>query len=181
MTPTNVEPAKGKVKPRLWEQLRDPNRFRMCAMGAVLLASYCLVYMPLSERIQDTTKKIADAKKTLSLVRDIEGLRAQFRRAEKRLPKHTDSKEWAAYMLDGMRQFSLRLLKMDCDAPSGVGPWRAVVLRIDLEGDFFEADRFLRWLETDKRLFRVDSFRFAPGRSQEQGLMMQFTILGLMG
>jgi len=181
MTPANVEPDKGKVKARLWEQLRDPNRFRMCVMGTVLLASYCLVYLPLSERIQDTTKKIDDAKKTLSLVRDIEGLRAQFRRVEKRLPKRTDSKEWAAYVLDGLRQFPLRLLRLDCDAPCNVGPWRAVVLRIDLEGDFFEADGFLRWLEADKRLFRVDSLRISPGRNLEQGLMMQFTILGLMG
>jgi hypothetical protein len=115
------------------------------------------------------------------LVRSIERLRTQYHRVENRLATQTDSKEWAAYMLDGLRQFHLKLLKMDCDAVRYVGPCRAVVLRIDVEGDFLETDRFLRWLEADKRLFRVDSLRITPGRGREQGLTMQFTILGLMG
>ena len=153
----------------------------MCLMGTVLLAGYFLVYAPLSEQIEETTRKTADAKRTLSLVRNIESLRAQFRRVEKRLATQTDSKEWAAYLLDGMRQFHLKLLNMNCEAPRNVGPCRAVVLRLDIEGDFLEADRFLRWLEGDKRLFRVDSLRIAPARSREQGLTMQLTILGLIG
>ena len=101
----------------------------MCLMGTVLLAGYFLVYAPLSEQIEETTRKTADAKRTLSLVRNIESLRAQFRRVEKRLATQTDSKEWAAYLLDGMRQFHLKLLNMNCEAPRNVGPCRAVVLR----------------------------------------------------
>ena len=158
-----MEPNNTQVQARLWERLRDPNRLRMCVMGTVLLAGYCLVYMPLSGQIQETSKKIADAKKTLSLVRNIESLRAQYQRVENRLATQTDSKEWAAYVLDGLRQFRLKLLKMDCDVLRNVGPCKAVVLRIDIEGDFLETDRFLRWLEGDKRLFRVDSLRITPG------------------
>lgn len=177
----NNETNNASAQSKLLDGLRNPDRFRMAVLGVVLAVGYCLVYMPLSGRIQGTTQRLENARTHLALVRDIESLQGQFRRVQSRLPKNTDVKEWATYVLNGMRPFSLKLLKLNCDDPRSVGPCTAVVLRLDVEGDFFEADRFLRWLESDKRLFRVDSVRFTPTRGSSTGLSMQFTILGLTG
>ena len=70
------------------------------------------------------------------------------------------------YLLGGIRRFPLRLTALDCDPPRDVGPYKAVVLRVDLEGAFFDMDALLRWLESNPRLFRIDSLRISPSLQQ---------------
>ncbi len=177
---TNADSDSQQLKSRLWQQVRDPNRFRMATMGIMLLAGYCLVYMPLSDRIQETTQKLDDAKKSLALIHGIEGLQKQYRLVEGRLVMQTDPKEWLSYMLEGIRRFPLKLTNINCGGIRNVGPCRVMILHLDIECDFFTIDRFLRWLEADKRLFRVDLIRFAP-RGPNKGLAIHMVVLGLMG
>lgn len=168
-------------KTKLLQRLQNPLQLRLCATGCVLLIAYLGVYMPLSGEIDETTNKIAKANKLTALAKDIEHLRGQYKGLKGRLTNQRDSKEWVEYVLNGVRKFPLKLLGLDCDKSRPLGPYAAVVMRIELEGSFHDMDLFLRWLESNKRLFRIDSMRVGPSRSNKEIMVMQLTLLGVMG
>lgn len=181
MSPTNPDQQKADFKSGMLKRLHDPFQLRACVTGLVLTVGCFLVYMPLSNQIAETTAKLAQEQKLLELARNIEHLRTQYQGFKNRLPKQTDSKEWVEYVLNGIRKFPLRLAGLDCEPPRDMGSYRAVVLRIELEGSFHDMDGFLRWLDSNERLFRADVVRIAPSRSNKDILVMQVTILGVMG
>jgi Tfp pilus assembly protein PilO len=180
MNPVSPDPDKTDFKSGLLKRLHDPLQLRICVTGIVWLLGYFLVYMPLDNRAAETTRQLGRQQKLLDLARDIEHLRTQHQAFEERLPKQGDSKEWVEYVLNGLRKLPLRLSGLDCEAPRSMGPYKAVVLRIELEGSFPDMDLFLRWLDSNERLFRTDAMRVAPSRSDPNVLIMQLTILGVM-
>ena len=103
------------------------------------------------------------------LADSLEQLQAQCSSFAKRLPQQADSKEWMQYMHEGIRGFPLKLSKLDCLTPKQIGPYQAVVLTIELEGSFFDLDQFLRWLESNPRLLRVDDISIALAKGNERG------------
>ncbi len=165
----------------LLERLHNPFRLRVLVTGVMLLVGYAGIYMPLSGRIEETTRKLDNEHKRQALANDVDGLRAQVEKFRARLPDDTDTNQWVHYVLDGLRQFPLKLNSMDSREPQRVGPYEAVVLDIHVEGEFSELDSFLHWLETNQRLFRVDSAKIAPARNQNDKLTMQLSLLGLKG
>jgi hypothetical protein len=167
------------LKAQILERLHNPVQLRAFITALVLLGGYAGIYMPLSDGIQETTRKLAKEKKHLDLARDIEHLRAQYENFKHRVPDKSDSNEWVRYVLGGVRRFPLKLATLDSEPVRNVGPYKAVVLRIELEGAFLDMNGFLGWLETNERLFRIDAVRIQPHRSGN-GLVMQLTVLGVM-
>jgi Tfp pilus assembly protein PilO len=181
MNTTETGDRRASLKANLFQRLHDPVQLRICVMSAVLVAGYGAVYMPLSQRIAATSKKLERDKNLLELAGRLERLQKQHRTFEDRVPQQTDTKEWVHYVLEGIRAFPLKLSKLDCREPKQVGPYRAIVLQIELEGSFFELDRFLRWLESNHRLLRADDVKLAPGKGGVDTLSMRLTVLGLTG
>lgn len=165
---------------KLLEQLHDPLRLRVLVTGIMLAVGYAGIYMPLSGRIEETTRKLNREHKRLALCNEIEQLRAEVAKFQARLPENTDSNEWMQYVLGGVRQFPAKLINLDLGDPQRVGPYSAVVFHIELEGGFQELDVFLQWLESNPRIFRVDSAKIIPAR-RDEGLVMQLTVLGMKG
>jgi len=125
---------KGNVKGRLLEELQHPTRLRVALTCAVLLTGYAGVYLPLSSEIDDTARRLAAEQKRLDLARDVERLREQCRAFKGRLPAKADSNEWVQYVIAGIRRFPVKLVLLDPEAPREVGPYKVVVLRVELEG-----------------------------------------------
>ncbi len=169
------------LQARLFERLHDPLQLRLFATGSMLLAGYLGIYMPLSGRIAELAPKLAQEQKRLSLARDIEHLRHQVDTYKDRLPDKTDTNEWVQYVLEGIRNFPLKLVALDPAAPRRAGPYKAVVLHIEIEGAFSDLDSFLHWLESNDRLMRVDAVKIEPARGERKTLVMQLTVLGVMG
>ncbi len=178
---TGTSEQRPGLKAQLLERLHNPVQLRAIITGLVLLAGYAGIYMPLSDGIEETTRKLASEKKRLDLARDVEHLRAQYKNFKHRLPEKSDTNEWVQYVLVGVRRFPLKLATLDADPLRDVGPYKAVVLRIELEGAFPDMNRFLGWLETNERLLRIDAVRIQPHRSGNGTLVMQLTVLGVMG
>jgi Tfp pilus assembly protein PilO len=180
MIADTIHPRKADLKSRVLERLHDPIQLRAAVTVTVLLVAYAGIYAPLSGQIADATTEIDRQQKLCQLAYDVEHLRTQYQSFVGRLPKQSDSKEWVQYLLNGIRRVPLRLTALDCDPPRDVGPYKAVVLRVELEGAFFDMDTLLRWLDTNHRLLRVDSVRIAPSRSSREVLVLQLTVLGVM-
>jgi hypothetical protein len=179
MSSTDTDERRAGLKAALLERLHNPVQLRICVISAVLLVGYGAIYMPLSAQIAEKSRILQRDKKLLDLAGRMERLQKQYRVFEGRLPQQTDSKEWVHYVLEGIRRFPLRLSKLDCCAPKQIGPYKVVVLRIELEGSFFDMDKFLRWLESNHRLFRGDDVYIGPTRENKNILGLQLTVLGL--
>jgi Tfp pilus assembly protein PilO len=183
MIPLETEERRASLKAKLLERLHDPLQLRIVVMGVVLLAGYGGVYMPLAARIGEKTQRITGERKLAELAEGVEQLQAQCRGFAKRLPQNTDGKEWMQYVHEGIRRFPLKLSKLDCPASKQIGPYKAIILQIELEGSFFDVDRFLCWLESNPRLFRADDITIAPGKGKDNkdSMMMKLTVLGMAG
>jgi Tfp pilus assembly protein PilO len=172
--------TKADVKTDLLRRLHDPVQLRVLVTALVLLAGYAGVYLPLSGGLEEAAGRRAAEQRRLELGRDLDQLRAQFKLFEGRLPAGSDPNEWVQYVLAGIRRFPLKLVKLEPDKPRAVGPYKAVVLRIALEGSFADLDRFLRWLDGNERLLRVDSVKLEPDPRAGR-LAMHLVVLGMMG
>jgi Tfp pilus assembly protein PilO len=199
MTPGPTGDRRGGLKAQLIDWLHEPLGLRIAVVGAILLAGYGGVYTPLSAQIGTMDRKITREQKLAVLAEKLEQLQMHCKQIEKWLPKQTDNKEWMQYMLDGIRKFPLKLVRLDFLAPRPVGPYQALVMRIEVEGSYFQLDQLLRWLETNPRLLRVDdiniglakqeqqSFGRTMGREKEKkeenrdNMVMGITVLGLGG
>ena len=181
MAPSQEAPDKPtSAKTRLLEQLRNPTRLRGLVTGLMLLVGYAGVFTPLNGGIEATTRQLKQERSRLELGDEVERLRMQFAKFKDRLPKERDPNEWHIYIMDGIRNFPLKLINLEIKAPRDVGPYKAVEMHINLEGTFGNFDSFLEWLETNPRLIRIDSVKIEPLRSGGV-LNMQLVVLGVMG
>jgi aromatic ring-cleaving dioxygenase len=117
----------------------------------------------------------------LELAGSIEHLQKQFHQFEDLVPQQADSKEWVRYVLEGIRQLPVNLISLDCKTPKEIGPYRAIMLQVQLEGTFFELDQVLRWLESNRRLLRADEVTLSPARGIRGTITMHLTLLGMTG
>lgn len=169
------------IKKQLLDRLHDPVQLRTLTTVIVLLIAYAAVYMPLADQIEATSRTLAAETRRLDAAREIESLRAQYQKFQKRLPEKSNPDEWVEYILGGVRRFPLKMVQFDADKLREVGPYKAVAFRVELEGAFPDMNGFLNWLETNDRLFRVDLVRIQPHRSGNGTMVMTLTVLGVMG
>jgi len=192
MTPIDAKKRYTELFRKFGAQLRNPYRLRAFVTGVVLLSGYCLIYIPLNDRITELKAKLARGEKSLAIAHSVEHLRKQYQTFEKRLPT-TDAKEWTAYLLNGLRRFPLRMNGVATQPPCNLGPYKVVIFRFDIQGTFPDICKFLSWLEGNERLIRVDSVSISSGKSSKSAstgnrpqnsnadLQAQITILGLTG
>lgn len=174
----------GRLGPLLKElrtRLKDPLQLRFFVGIGMALAWYAGVYLPASAGTDEATKARADASAHAAVAREIQALRAEAAKFRDRLPAGTDPNEWVEYLLAGLRDRPVRLLKIE---PKGVrkhGPFPVVILQIELGGRFADLDAALSWIEDNPRLLRVDSASFDRGRGTDRDLLLRLTVLGVMG
>jgi Tfp pilus assembly protein PilO len=163
------------------EWLRNPSNLRIVATSVVLVVGYMLIYSPLSASIDESARKLGAEKKRLEAACEIEFLREQYQTFKDRLPTKTDTNEWVQYVLAGVRRFPLNLTALDPEPVRDVGPYKAVVLRIDITGTLLDMNQFLHWLETNDRLMRVDTVSVQPDQKKDGTLTMRLVVIGIMG
>jgi Tfp pilus assembly protein PilO len=176
----NVERRGGGLRERLLGKLHEPLPLKICVMTVVLASGYVAVYAPMKSKIDATTAVLKKDKKLFELATKHEQLSKEFQMFEKRIPPQTDTKEWMQYILDGIRRLPVKLGNFDCSEPKPAAPFKIVGFQIELEGTFFDLRKFLRWVEEDQRMLRVDEIAITPSREPPK-LNMRVTLLGLGG
>ena len=176
-----IKDKKNSLKTELLRRLRDPFQLRMILTVLVVAIGYGAVYCPLSNDIVETQEELTAAQKRLAVTKEVETLRAQFKRCKPRLSEKPDTNEWTQYVMGEIRKLPVNLLNLDLRPVREVGPYKAIVLRIEVEGKFQDLHAFLCWLETNERFFRVDSIGITPPLKSKGNLVMELTVLGMMG
>ena len=191
MAAPNAEERRTDLKTQLNDWFHDPLKLRVTVIGIVIAAAFFGVYAPLAEKIAKTTKMLKNERKLGELATQIEQMQKQCDSFKNRLPQQVDTKEWMQYVLDGVRGLPLKLTKLDCTPAAKIGPYQAVTLQIVVEGSYYDLDQFLRWLETDQRLFRTDQISINLLRSKKKtssdvetnkdDMVMLLTVVGMAG
>lgn len=172
------EERKAELRKSL-DGLRDPLRLRIAITAVALAVAYFAIYTPLSGKINVVTRQLKEEQKREKLAEDIEFLRAQMAGFEQRLQPGSDPNEWVQYALDGIRDLPVQLVNFDSDGERTVGPYKALVFRLQVSGHSQGLDALLHWLETNQRMFRIDSMKTEPARGQDGVRLMNLTLLGL--
>jgi hypothetical protein len=178
---------KASLKTQLLERLHNRFQLRMIITGLVVVVGYGAVYLPLSNDIANTRDRLTTAQKRLQLAKDVAALQTEFKRCQPRLSPMPDNNEWVQYLLGGLRKMPVNLVNMDFRPSREVGPYKAIVLRIQIEGTYQNLHTALCWLETNDRLFRVDNINFLPPQKGQEkdnngdNLLLELILLGMMG
>jgi Tfp pilus assembly protein PilO len=166
----------------LLERLHNPTELRVFLLALVLGISYGSIYLPLNKTTASTARKLEDAKKRLKLAEEVENLHSQYSKVESRIPKNPDASEWIQFVLNGIRQSPVKLEAFNPDAPKAMGSYQVLGIKIKVSGSYADLDDLLHWLESNPRLFRVDSIKLsAGGRDDDGAIRMELAILGVMG
>ena len=171
----------GAMQKAAVEQLQDPFRFRIFVTMIALAVAYCGVYQPLSGQIDQTKRQLKKATERQGIAQEVELLRAQKEYFQDRLRKDSDANEWIQYVLEGVRDLPLELINLDSEEERKAGPYKCVAMRLSVSGEMQDLDTLLHWLETNERIFRIDSLALEPVRDDETRRLLNITLLGLKG
>ncbi len=160
--------------------VHNPLQFRVILVVAIFGSWYLGIASPWSVAIDETTKRTEVEKTRLKLAEEVEQLRVQVDHFKDRLPRNTDANEWLQYMLAAIREFPLKMSTIDTQGLKDIGPYKADIIKMTIEGNFEDIDAFLRWIETNPRLFRINEVHLAPARGSRK-MVAQLTLLGVMG
>jgi Tfp pilus assembly protein PilO len=182
---------RGDRKNNLFERLHNPTELRICLMLVVLGIGYAVIYLPFNVTIAATTRKLHDAQKKLALADEVDVLQRQYRTIKPRIPTNPDVSEWLQYVLGGLRQFPVKLDGFSPDTPKALGMYQILTIKVKVIGGYDDLDRLICWLESNPRLFRVDSVRMtAASKADGKGsaakaepgeITADIVIVGLMG
>jgi Tfp pilus assembly protein PilO len=183
MSAIESQDRRADKKNGLFEHLHNPTELRMMLLAIVLGVGYAAIYMPLDNTIAATTRKLQDARKRLALADEVEVLRKQFRSVQPRIPENSDTNEWMQYVLGGLRQSPLKLESFNPGQPQPLGSYQVISIKIKVSGSFADVDQFIYWLESNSRLFRVESVKMSPGGSGADAgdIGMDIVVIGVVG
>ncbi len=160
-------------------RLRDPWRMRLAVTGLLLAVGYSAIYVPLGGKLRQNNWRLNTERQRQETHQDIQFLRTQAEMFKSRIPDDTDTNQWVQYVINGVRQYPVKLVNLDSAPTRFVGPYRAVAMRIDLEGRMRDLDALMLWFETNERLFRIESAVIEPSREDHTRRSMHITLLGL--
>lgn len=179
-----MEPSTKKqrdFKAMLVERMHDPLQLRAALCVGLLAAWYSMGFTPMRDRIASTTYQLERDHKRLALATEVESLRAEAAQFADRLPPRSDPNEFLQYVLGGIRAGSLKLISLQPDKPTDAGPFQVATVKVELEGKYQDVAAFLRWIEDNKRLLRVDNLKLDPDSKDPSTLKVGMSVLGLMG
>ena len=166
-----------QYKALLEQYLSDPVKLRLTTVGGLFILAVVLIYMPLSKKIDETKRFLAAEKERSGYIADCEKLQKQAAVFRALMEEKSDTNQWVQYMLEGLGKFQVKLRGMESKQQRKVGPYRAVVFSMEIEGPYPELKKFVEWLESSQSLIRIDSLQFEKG---PKNLLMKILVLGIV-
>ena len=166
-----------QYKANVVKLLADPGKMRLVVVMVLAGLAVGAVYMPISDRIEESGRKTAAERKRFDVIKDVETLRTEANTYRPRISEKGDTNDWVQYLLGGLRQAKVGLRDMESKEAQEVGPYKAVNLALVVEGTFPQLRQFLEWLEQSDRLLRIDLIRL---ERQAGVVTMKVQVLGLV-
>jgi len=158
--------------------LSDPVKMRLAVIVAMTAVAIMAVYRPLAGQIETKQRQLAAQRRRVDLIAGVEVLRKQAGVYRPRISEKSDTNEWVQYILTGLRESGVKLRDMSSRQPRRVGPYKAIVLTVDVQGNYKTAKSLMEWLEQSDRLLRIDTVRC---QKKLGSIEMKIVLLGLVG
>lgn len=159
------------------QHLSDPIKLRLAVVSVAFLVGIGAVYMPFSKRLASQRSALDKQVKRARAIHDVELLRKETKLYRQRIPQASATNGWVQYILGGIRKNHVKLRDMSSRQPRKVGPYRALVMEVEMEGTYANLKKFIEWLEQSERLLRIDGIRF---KKRQDCLLMKAVVLGLV-
>jgi Tfp pilus assembly protein PilO len=171
--------AKTDYKQVILNQIRQPLKLRLLLCSTIITGWYFLFFSPLSEQTAATTAKIIKDRKRVAASRQIEQLKKAMAPYKGRVLAGADLNELMQHVIAHMRSSPLKLLDLKPEKSKDLGPYETLGLKLTMEGRFAEIDEFLKWVENDKRLLRIETIKLDPNIKDPSRLSAQVILLSL--
>jgi Tfp pilus assembly protein PilO len=169
--------AKPNYKEIVLKQLRQPLKLRVLLCLVIIALWYSLFFSPLSQDTTAATARISRERARVATARQIDQLKKSIVPYQGRVLVGSDINELMRYVIAQMRTSPLKLLDLKPEKPKDHGPIEGLGLKLTLEGRYTEIDEFLKWVETDERLLRIDAIRLDPLAKDPSRLTAQVLLL----
>jgi Tfp pilus assembly protein PilO len=170
--------AKSTFLLRILRHLRHPLKLRIALCTAMVIVWYALFFSPLSERVAATTSRVVLERKRVGTAREIERLKKSLV-PYRDVAGSGDVHELMRHVIRHLRSTPLRFSDLHPEKAKDLGHYAAIGVRLSLEGKFDDMDRFLGWIEAEKRLLRIDSIKLMPNTREPGWLSGQLTLVML--
>lgn len=170
--------AKHGILQVILRQLSHPVKLKLALCTAILTVWYGVFFSPLSERVSATASRAIRERKRVATAREIERLKKALV-PYRNIVGSADVHELMRHVMQHLRSSPLRLTNLKPEKPKDLGPYEAIGLKVSVEGGFGDMDRFLGWIEAEKRLLRIDSIRLTPDNREPGRLSGEFTLVSL--
>lgn len=159
------------------KHLRNPKKYRLTVVAAVLLAGLCFIYWPFSKRIQAVSFLLKKEQERKDYIRKVESLEEQTVLYKDRIDPGMDTNQWVQCILDGLAGYDVKLREMESKTQRKIGAYAAVNLSLELQGDYPQLKGFLEWLDQSEKLLRVEFLRI---EKYPDYLLMTVQVLGVI-
>jgi hypothetical protein len=160
------------------EQLADPMRLRVAVCGLALVIAFMAIYSPMDGAIERASRQQKQLKQHQAVSQDVAFLQQQEQLLLPRLGGRQVG-DSVQYVIDGVRQLALKLERLEPAETVRVGPLEAAEMTLVVQGAIQQLDSLLEWLDTNSRVYRVESFRIVPGKDADSLPTMQVKLLAL--
>lgn len=158
--------------------LSDPLKMRLVVIIGMTAIAIMAVYRPLVGQIETKQRQLVSQKKRAGLIANVEALRKQTKIYRPRIGEKSDTNEWVQYILRGLRKSGVKLRDMSSRQPRKVGPYKAIVLTVEVQGNYKAVKSLMEWLDQSDRLLRVDTIRC---QKKLGSIEVKVILLGLVG
>jgi Tfp pilus assembly protein PilO len=175
----NQKTEKTDYKKLVLNQLRHPLKLRLLLCVGSMAAWYVVFFSSLSDDTAAATARISRERARVATARQIEQLKKSMAPFKGRVLAGADISELMNHVIIHMRTSPLKLLDLKPEKSKDLGPFEALGLKLALEGRYSEIDDFLKWVETDQRLLRIDAIKLDPLAKDPSRLTAQVVLVSL--
>jgi Tfp pilus assembly protein PilO len=174
------KPAKFDYKQVILDQLRQPLKLRLLLCVGIITGWYIVFFSPLSEQITTTMARVARERKRAATAREIVQLKKAMVPSQGSISAEADVAELMRHVIAQLQSSPLKLIDLTPEKPKDLGPYQTLGLHLTLEGSYSEIDVFLRWVETDRRLLRIEKIKLDPAKKSAGRLDAQVILVSLV-
>lgn len=188
--PASATPATENKTSKLQELFAHPLRLRAVVSLAMVASWYVLAYMPMAGQIEAITAQLKVDRERVAIAKQVDVLRKESDEIKNRIPPKANQSEWLQFLMGIVRANPVKLISLNPVASREVGPYKLLAFRIVIEGQYPDICKFLKEIESNRRLVRVESIRIAEkavdpsaretAKSDAPVTEMSLTVLGIL-
>lgn len=147
-----------------YQQLQDPKKMMIAVILGMGIAGLVFIGIPMRASLISLEEELAEETKRQEIILNIQKMKSINRIYQKRLNKNGSFNWWIEYILNGSREFNLKIQEFKPNIPrtpeSRPGTYQGMLLEFKITGTYDNLSKFTRWIEGNKWSMRITRLYF---------------------